>query len=151
VKSALLLLPCAACALSTPFSGPGFDEGLVTDAPGPFVAVATHTRASRGMGGAFDDHVSAVTDQLATQPGFVGGSLRGRLLGREAWTLTVWEDEESLADFVSSGAHLEAMNDAPDVIDGVYYASWSVARDEMPPSWDDALDHLADAEPDHLW
>ena len=140
----------AGCTLHTPFSGPGWDGALSTDAEGPFVAVVTHTRPVKEHRDAFDDHVDAITAQLEDQPGFVGGSLRGRLVGREVWTLTVWEDEESIADFVTSGAHWEALQDV-EVIEGIGTVEWAIEPSELPPSWSDALDRLDAVEANPPW
>lgn len=145
--AALTPILFAGCAISAPFSGPGWDGELLTEAEGPFIAAVTHTRAAKGAGRDFDRHVDAVLDQMEGQPGFIGGSLRGRILGREAWTMTVWEDEASLGAFVGSGAHLEAMVDASTVIEGVWSATYPVTREEMPPSWSRALDELEKVEP----
>lgn len=149
VRSLAALAPIllAGCAISQPFSGPGWDGELITDAEGPFVTAVTHTRAAKGAGKEFDRHVDAVLDQMEEQPGFIGGSLRGRIIGREAWTMTVWEDEASLGAFVGGGAHLEAMVDASSVVDGVWSVTYSVTREEMPPSWSHALDELEKVEP----
>jgi heme-degrading monooxygenase HmoA len=141
----------SACTAASPFAGPGWDDGLTTDAPGPFIAVATHTRATAGRESTFDLHVDAIKAQLETQPGLVGSSLRGRIPGRERWTLTVWEDEESIVDFVVAGAHAEAMSDYENAIEGIYYATWTVEADELPLDWSDALDRLKEVEPDELW
>ena len=136
----LIVVLTSGCVVGSGFDGPG------SDAEGPFLAVATHTMAKSGAVGDFGDAVKRIDDQLAESDGFVGVAYRGRLLGRERWTLTVWEDEDSLYAFSSSGAHLEAMEDTPNLIDGVYTASWWL--DELPPSWDDAEAALAEVEPE---
>lgn len=142
----------AGCTVASPMTGPGWDgDALLTDAEGPFVAVATHTRIAKGEGAAFDDHVDAITAQLDGQEGFVARSLRAKLPGRERWTLTVWEDEESLAAFVVGGAHADAMGDSATVIEGLYSVSWTVEPDAMPIEWGDVLDRLAAVEPDPAW
>ncbi|MEQ1501524.1 MAG: antibiotic biosynthesis monooxygenase [Myxococcota bacterium] len=140
----------AGCAIAQPFEGPGYADGVLTsDAEGPFVAAATHTRAKIGAGNAFDAQLDAILDQLDAQPGLVGLSLRGEILGRDKWTLTVWETEEDLAGFVTSDAHLEAMGQADALVDAVYSATWSTT--EVPPSWDEVLDELAEVEPSDPW
>ncbi|MCB9676178.1 MAG: DUF3291 domain-containing protein [Alphaproteobacteria bacterium] len=128
------------CALGSPMSGPGLDG----EAEGPYIAVATHTRFASGQQKAFADHVAAVNAQMDAQPGFVARALRARILGRERWTLTVWEDEESLLEFAyGAGAHATAIGDAGTVIEGVYSAQWEVEPEDLPIPWDVALEHLA--------
>lgn len=144
------LLPIGACTIHSSFSGPGWDDALLTDAPGPFLAVATHTRPVRETSDRFDEHVTAIAEQLETQPGLVGSSFRGRLFGREVWTLTVWEDEESVVEFVTSGAHLEAMGDSV-VIEGIETVEWDIAPTEMPPTWNDVDEHLDALGTDEPW
>ena len=139
---ALMWLPMAACSVSSGFSGPGYDGALTTDAEGPFVAVVTHTRPAKGERKAFGDHVDGIMDQLDTQPGYIGGALRARVMGSERWTLTVWEDEESMHAFVLEGAHRQALETSGTVIDGVRSAMWTLSSEEVPPSWDEALSHL---------
>ena len=78
----------------------------------------------------------------------VGYSLRGRVPGRERWTVSVWESEEDLLAFVTTGAHADAMAEAGTVIDGVWSATYLVEAADLPPAWDTALDHLAEVEPD---
>ena len=54
-------------------------------------------------------------------------------------TLTVWENEESLKDYVHSGAHLLAMQAFAKLADISYTAHFEVA---VPPTWEEALDFL---------
>ncbi|MEQ1570067.1 MAG: antibiotic biosynthesis monooxygenase [Myxococcota bacterium] len=142
------LLLIAGCAISEPLEGPGYADGeLRPDVEGPLVAAVTHTRAKRGAKDAFDASIDAIVAQLDTQPGLVGKSLRGELFGRDRWTLTVWESSEDLTTFVTSGAHLEAMGQWEALVDDVYSTSFT----SESPSWDEALDHLAEVEPAQPW
>ena len=151
-RFALLALPLiVACAPAQPFDGPGFDmknDRLTSDADGPFIAVITHTRVAKGESGLFGEHVDGIMGQLDDQSGFVGSSLKGQIFGRERWTLTVWEDAQSLVGFRDSGAHAKAMYDQDTVVDEVYYAYWELDRDAVPPSWDKALTELDKVEPE---
>jgi heme-degrading monooxygenase HmoA len=138
-----------ACTPASPFSGPGYDpdRGLLSDAPGPFLAVVTHTAVKPGQDDAFDTHVDAIEAQLEAAPGFVGSSLRGEVFGRERWTLTVWTSEAALGAFYGSGAHARAMQDTAAVVEGVYSAGWELQPEALPPSWDEALEALEAVEP----
>lgn len=132
-----------ACAPSEPLEGPGYTEagGFLIDADTLVVAV-TYADIASGQRGAFDDHVDAITAQADASPGFVARSLRGKVPGREVWTLTVWEDEDSLLGFATSGAHLEAMSAYVELTDAAYSQTWTIDADEMPVDWDDALARL---------
>ena len=149
---ALLPLLCAlgaACTPASPFSGPGYDpdRGLLTEAPGPFLAVVTHTAVKPGQDDAFDAHVEAIEAQLEAAPGFVGSSLRGEVFGPERWTLTVWTSEAALGAFYGGGAHARAMQDTTEVVEAVYSAGWELQPESVPPSWDEALEALEAVEP----
>ena len=50
------------------------------------------------------------------------------------WTLTTWEDEKSMMDFVRSGLHLEVMKQTRYYSDDFSTANWTV---DKTPSWKD--------------
>lgn len=127
----------AACVASGPFQGPGFqDDTLITDTEGPYLAVATRAIIAQGKRAEFNDHVGRIADQLENQPGCIGYELRGRVPGREVWTLTVWESEAAMLEFVVSGAHGEAMPQASGLVEEFDSAPFEVAADALPLSWD---------------
>jgi hypothetical protein len=142
-----LPLLLGACTPASPFEGPGYDpdEGLLTDAPGPFIAVITEATIAEAGADRFDAHVERIERDLQRAPGLVGSSLRGEVFGDTAWTLSVWEDGAALGRFVGGEAHARAMADADRATDRVRTASWSLAPAAVPPSWEDALERL-DAE-----
>ncbi len=136
--------------IAAPFEGPGFDDGAILE--GPFMVAVTHTRVAKGQVPAFSDHLDAIKTQQDDHDGFVGRSLRIRLTSRTRWTITIWEDEDSMFRFVTEGAHLEAMLDSSTVIDGVRSAVWTVEDDDaFPPSWNEALTELDLQSPEIPW
>ena len=143
-RCTLLFLTITACGpAERPFEGPGFDaeSGVTTTAEGPFFAVVTHAGVAKGQVKDFEAHVAAIMTQLDEgQSGYVGSSLRGQ--GLDRWTLTVWEDEESLGAFAFGEVHLAAMAETGTLTDVSRSTSWTIQPDAMPPSWDDALDKL---------
>src|SRR5436190_20989947 len=58
---------------------------------------------------AFMRQSSRIMKQLATAPGLVGWSLGVNLPTLEFFTLSAWEDAESLRAFVRAGDHGEAL------------------------------------------
>jgi quinol monooxygenase YgiN len=140
----MILLALAACNLHTPFDGPGMADGaLATDHEGPFVVAVTYARSAPGEGRRFGDHVTAIEEQLADADGLVGYSLRGDLVGRDNWTLSVWESEDALLAFLTTGAHLAALGEAGTVLQDSRFASWDEPdRAALPPTWDQALAFL---------
>jgi heme-degrading monooxygenase HmoA len=83
--------------------------------------------------------VRALADSMEENPGFRGISLRRQLFGKEAWTLTVWENEESLREFVRSPAHRQAMNEGAAAAANMRFARFTMPRKELPLPWDEAL------------
>ncbi len=82
----------------------------------------------------------AIQSQLESSNGLVGYSLRAQLLGKKAWTLSVWEDEAALAEFVRKAPHTDTMRKLrPQLTDARRFVRWKVARSGVPPKWDDAL------------
>jgi len=149
----LLPLLLGGCAAGSSLEGPGYntDDGVLIDAEGPYLVVATYTRITKGEKRRFGDHLDAIKQQQDEHPGFMARALRAEVPGRERWTLTMWEDEESLMDFTFTGAHLDAMLDTTTTIDGLYSAGWWVEADQLPVEWPEALDELAAETPEDPW
>jgi heme-degrading monooxygenase HmoA len=83
--------------------------------------------------------------QVERAPGFVGG----RLLvdtGWTFWTLTVWESEQAMKKFRSSGAHARVMTRLPRWCNEAAYAHW-VATADLIPTWDEAHQRLVAEHP----
>ncbi len=141
----MILMTLFACAASTPFEGPGVsdDGALRTDHAGPFVVAVTHAKPAKGKGGAFNDHVDAIEAQLLEMDGFVGYSFRGEIGGRDRWTLTLWESEDALMGFITTGVHIEAMAQSGELLEEIHSGVW-VEEDpgQLPPTWGEALDFL---------
>lgn len=145
----LILVPTfltTGCALEQPFSGPGYDNGaLTTDAAGPFIVVATHldVKDDADADAAFSAHMEALQKALPEQPGLVGSALSGVPLSNdEQRTLSAWESEEAMLAWVVSDVHAKAMQDMATRSEGGRTVSWTLTRDEMPPTWEDARKRL---------
>lgn len=54
-------------------------------------------------------------------------------------TLTVWEDEASMKEYVRSGWHLKAMKDFSKMANKSYVVKFEV---QQTPTWDDAIKQL---------
>jgi hypothetical protein len=48
-------------------------------------------------------YTSRIPHQLADSEGLIGYALDANVLNRDFWTLSVWQDEESLSRFSSNG------------------------------------------------
>lgn len=54
-------------------------------------------------------HSSDIQTQLDHAVGLIGYSLRAQLFRRHFWTLSVWEDDNALMDFVRTTPHAKVM------------------------------------------
>ena len=122
----LSFLGLEGCAFATGFQGPGYDRRNGVTLPGEGRLVVGLTKAVLRDDGAlrstFWDYVFKVADSLPERPGFVGYSLRREVFGKQAWTMTVWSDEASLAAFVESDLHQAAIRDAMGALACVRFA-----------------------------
>jgi hypothetical protein len=80
---------------------------------------------------------SQIQHQLADSEGLIGYSLDANILSRKFWTLSVWEDEESLWRFVQRMPHSRVMEDLlPDMGQTKFFA-FRVNGSSIPPDWED--------------
>jgi heme-degrading monooxygenase HmoA len=80
----------------------------------------------------------AIQRQLARSKGLVGYSLDAHPLRREFWTLSVWEDEDALADFVRANPHGKTTSDLIPHMGATRFIRWKIRGSELPPQWSDA-------------
>jgi heme-degrading monooxygenase HmoA len=135
--------------ISQPFEGPGYslDAGLLAAVPesGSFVASGTVLVVGDGSDSQalFDQHVEAIQAALPNAPGLVGFSLRRNLLGDQTAnrTMTVWESDDAMWNFVLSEAHLAAMEDVGKIAAaGTKVVNFLIKPEELPPRWDDVIE-----------
>jgi hypothetical protein len=74
--------------------------------------------------------------QLSRCPGAIGYALRARPLHRDFWTLSVWEDERALRDFVSKVPHAQVMKALAPSMGATKFTSWKVPGSAVPPPWE---------------
>ena len=80
-----------------------------------------------------------IQEQLEDTRGLVGYSMRAQLLGKRAWTLSVWEDEAALQEFVRKSPHVDTMT-RPIIQPGrSRFVRFKLAGSKVPPSWEEAL------------
>lgn len=83
-------------------------------------------------------YVRAIQRQLRGTKG-PGYSFDAHPLGRRFWTLSVWEDEGSLMEFVRTSPHLGTMATPRDKMGRTMFVRWKAKGSDIPPSWDGAL------------
>lgn len=134
----LFLVPLAACS-SFPIAMPF--KTLDTGEPQPmYVVIVTlaEYRAKRGVSRAFFNQVADVQASLEASDAY-GYSIRRDLIARRAWTYSIWPSDDAKDRFKFSGAHLDAMNQAPDLLARASFARTIISADQLPYSWDEAL------------
>src|SRR5438105_14955137 len=89
----------------------------------------------------------AVSHQLAKTPGLIGFTFRAKLFRHRFWTLSAWEAEKALMDFVGKVRHLDTMKVlGPHMGDAAVFR-WSVKGDALPLQLEDALRRMPSSRP----
>lgn len=143
----LLLLTQTGCAVSMPFRGPGYDRGkgvTAASADGTVVVALTRGVLDRSKRRPFDRATGDVADGMGEVPGLVGYSFRRELLGKRVWTMTVWESQQALVDFVRSPLHRAAMGAGAEATEEFLFHSVRVPKDDIPLPWSEAARLVAD-------
>ena len=89
--------------------------------------------------GAFLCYTWRIQGQLRRTPGVLGYSLLARIRKRQFWTLSVWEGEAALHQFVVENPHGHVMTALQGKMDQTHFMRWSMRGSEFPPRWQDAL------------
>jgi hypothetical protein len=118
-------------ALSTPIPGKTY-LALISFLP------LKHFRAVP----AFIRYSIQTRQQLKSTRGVIGYSLDAEPFARKFWTLSVWEDQESLNDFVRQIPHSQIMQKLIPHMGKTEFAQWSVTHSEIPLDWDAAKSRL---------
>lgn len=80
--------------------------------------------------------------QLKSTRGVIGYSLDAKPFARKFWTLSVWEDQQSLDDFVRQIPHSQIMQKMIPYMGKTEFAQWTVTHSEIPLDWDAAKGRL---------
>jgi heme-degrading monooxygenase HmoA len=84
----------------------------------------------------------AVAKQLEGTRGLVGFAFRAKILSRKFYTLSVWDDERALEEFVRREPHRGTMRTLGPHVAETKFARWTVRGPEVPPTWDKAMEVL---------
>lgn len=135
-----------ACAINTPFRGPGYDsrEGITLQLDAEATVVVGLTKAiiggDREKNKDFDRNLWQLVDSMNRQSGLIGYSVRKQIFGDELWTMTVWQDEASLIAFVQSGEHTRAVQEGDAALTGSLFARLRMKGADIPLSWERATE-----------
>jgi hypothetical protein len=89
--------------------------------------------------GAFLLYTWRIQGQLRWTPGLLGYSLLAHILQRQFWTLSVWEGETALQQFVGTHPHGYVMQALREKMGQTRFVRWRIRDSEFPPRWQDAL------------
>jgi Domain of unknown function (DUF3291) len=87
--------------------------------------------------------VSAVRKQLATADGLIGYTLRAGPLARDYWTLSVWNDNTALREFMRTSPHVQVMTSFKPYMGPTKFVTWTISAADGRPSMAGAIEHLA--------
>jgi len=80
-----------------------------------------------------------IQTQLTGSEGAFGYSFIAYMLKKEFWTMSVWEDEASLSDFVKTGAHLRTMRELSRYLSPERrFVKVRIKGSDVPMTWDRA-------------
>ena len=77
--------------------------------------------------------------QMLATPGAVGYTMRAKLLRRQFWTLSVWESDRALMEFVAKVPHGKIMKALASHMGATAFTRWKIPGSGIPPRWDDAI------------
>jgi hypothetical protein len=80
-----------------------------------------------------------IQGQLRRTPGLLGYSLLAYILQKQFWTLSVWEGEAALQQFVVEPPHGQVMRALQEKMSQTRFVRWSMPGAEFPPRWPEAL------------
>ncbi|NUO53987.1 MAG: hypothetical protein HOV80_34510 [Polyangiaceae bacterium] len=139
----------AGFAEAKPLSGPGYDPmtGFTGTAKATYVVSATQIFVKPEKQDAFFQQAGKVAVQLGETPGLVAFALGGDTACGDSRTMAVWESEDALYEFVGSGAHVTAMQMAPDLGFTGRTTHWNATGEEVKAlTWEKAHEKLAAIE-----
>ena len=87
----------------------------------------------------FVGYTRRIEAQLAETVGLVGYAVRAQLLRRDFWTLSVWEDEGALQQFIHEGFHSGVMTILIPDMRETNFVRHSIKGCDYPPSWESAM------------
>ena len=87
----------------------------------------------------FFRYSAQINGQLRATPGAMGYAMRAKIFTKEFWTLSVWESDRALMDFVGKIPHSEAMAKISPFMRPTKITRWKAKGSELPPRWNAAM------------
>ena len=85
--------------------------------------------------GLFLRYSARIQKQLRTTPGVLGFSVGVRMLQKRFWTLSVWENEAMLYQFVGTPPHSQVMDAMSGKMSATRFIKWNIRGADYPPTW----------------
>ena len=92
----------------------------------------------------FIKHTAEIERQLSESRGLIGYSLQAQMLSLRFWTLSVWEDEQALMEFVVKTPHGPVMQSMLPHMGATKFTRWTIKGAALPPSWSGAKKRMAE-------
>ncbi len=86
-------------------------------------------------------YIRQVNKQLRQTKGLIGYSFRAKPLSRRYWTISAWESEQELGQFVSTMPHAGVRKNMSGAMGPTKFVSWTVSGKSLPLDWVEALSH----------
>jgi hypothetical protein len=80
-----------------------------------------------------------IQKQLRGTPGISGYSLRAKPMSRQFWTLSAWDSETALMDFITKVPHSQAMKALLPHMGPTNFTRWKVPGSALPVKWEEAM------------
>jgi heme-degrading monooxygenase HmoA len=81
----------------------------------------------------------AIQRELRHRNGIIGYSLLAHPIEGNFWTLSAWQSNAALNNFVRSQVHVTAMKTLRAHMGPTRFLEWTMSGSALPPTWDDAL------------
>ena len=92
----------------------------------------------------FIKYTAEIERQLSASSGLVGYSLQAQPLSLKFWTLSVWEDERALMEFVVRSPHGPVMQSLLPHMGATKFTRWEIKGAQLPPDWREAKKRMAE-------
>jgi hypothetical protein len=84
-------------------------------------------------------YMRAIQNQLRESRGLIGYSLLAHFLHRRFWTLSVWEDEKALIEFVRNVPHGQVMTALKPHMGKTKFVEWKIKGSAVPVTWEEGF------------
>ncbi len=137
-----------------PLSGPGYDPetGFVGEPQATYFAATTQIYVAADAQEAFISASGPVIQQILKTPGLVAWTVGGDTDCQVNRTMTIWESEDAMYSFVTSGAHAEVMGQVTELSLTGKTVHWVITPEEIETqTWDTVRAKLDLEDPSELY